>query len=407
MNAKFKMPKFGRNLSSNGVLKELLLTTIGTTISIVLTFGTAHYVEQQQADKSRRLLAMTIINDIDQSLNITKRLIELEEEGRTVSFHLLDNIDRLDSIPSDTLYMFINYVMNGSFDSKLEFKKNNEEIFNSSQDSWRTLNDRKFLNNVQNFYNARAVFERQTKEWMYFRKPITTEEEYNIVMVTDEVSTREKLVPLCRRLLESPRMRKYIESFGQRKNLYRGFLEYVNLNEENKFLMNITEQDMEDFVNQTYMTIRPVKDQDLVGTWEAVMPDDKRQISFEFRKDHTFTTHQSFSWTHPAFRGKLVQRFTLSGKWAIEGDSLVKHFDMKSYQLKLEEVNVVSRSGMADDLEKAKAELTGDVMKPAIVKRAEQNNRIAQGTNLDKSGTRMELTEPDSNPVHYQKKMEK
>lgn len=48
MNAKFKMPKFGRDISGKGWFKELLLTFLGTTISIVLTFGTAQYFEQKQ-----------------------------------------------------------------------------------------------------------------------------------------------------------------------------------------------------------------------------------------------------------------------------------------------------------------------------------------------------------------------
>jgi len=40
MNAKFNMPKFRRELTGKGWLKELLMTFLGTTISIVLTFGT-------------------------------------------------------------------------------------------------------------------------------------------------------------------------------------------------------------------------------------------------------------------------------------------------------------------------------------------------------------------------------
>jgi len=45
MNVKFKMPKFGRKLTGGGMMKELLLTILATTISIVLTFGTAHLIE--------------------------------------------------------------------------------------------------------------------------------------------------------------------------------------------------------------------------------------------------------------------------------------------------------------------------------------------------------------------------
>ena len=45
MNVKFKMPKFGRQLMGKTWQKELGLTIIGTTLSIILTFGTAQYFE--------------------------------------------------------------------------------------------------------------------------------------------------------------------------------------------------------------------------------------------------------------------------------------------------------------------------------------------------------------------------
>ena len=81
MNIKFKMPKLGRKLTGGSMVKELLLTTIATTISIVLTFGTAHVLGQYETNKVQRLMAMTIINDIDQNLNMVKNYIETEENG--------------------------------------------------------------------------------------------------------------------------------------------------------------------------------------------------------------------------------------------------------------------------------------------------------------------------------------
>ena len=38
--------------------------------------------------------------------------------------------------------------------------------------------------------------------------------------------------------------------------------------------------------------------------------------------------------------------------------------------------------------------------------RLKENNRQAQATNLDRTGTRLELTEPDKSPVHYQRRIE-
>ena len=57
MNVKFKMPKFGRKLTGGSMMKELLLTILGTTISIVLTFGTAQYLEDHQAEQAKKLMA--------------------------------------------------------------------------------------------------------------------------------------------------------------------------------------------------------------------------------------------------------------------------------------------------------------------------------------------------------------
>ena len=40
------------------------MTFLGTTISIVLTFGTAAWIEKKEAEESRRLLAMTIVSEV-------------------------------------------------------------------------------------------------------------------------------------------------------------------------------------------------------------------------------------------------------------------------------------------------------------------------------------------------------
>ncbi len=64
MNVKFKMPKFGRKLAGSSMLRELLLTTLATSISIVLTFGTATWIERRQKEKNRRQTTMMVISDI-------------------------------------------------------------------------------------------------------------------------------------------------------------------------------------------------------------------------------------------------------------------------------------------------------------------------------------------------------
>ena len=102
MNVKFKMPKFGRKLTGGGMVKELLLTTLATTISIVLTFGTARFIEKRQAEQAQRQTAMMLIHDIDESVAVLESLAESEEKQKSAIQYVIDHYDQIDSLPKDT-----------------------------------------------------------------------------------------------------------------------------------------------------------------------------------------------------------------------------------------------------------------------------------------------------------------
>lgn len=72
MNVKFKMPKFGRHLTVKGSLKELLMTFLGTTISIVLTFGTSALLDNHQKAAQQRQTAIMSVYDIDEIIRLVK-----------------------------------------------------------------------------------------------------------------------------------------------------------------------------------------------------------------------------------------------------------------------------------------------------------------------------------------------
>lgn len=405
MNAKFKMPKFGRDLTVKGWLKELLMTFLGTTISIVLTFGTATWIERKETDKARRLLAMTIISDIDQSLEVVKNRLKYEDECSGISYYLMWNQHRLEEIGSDSIDAFLYYVTDFGFPRELEMETSNEHIFNSSQDSWRTLSDKRFLSNVQDFYNARSLMERQRKESVFFRKPVSREEEYRLIMESDDMKSSEAILATCRRLLQTPRVQNYIGWRSQRMALYKDLLQYINVNEENKFLMGITEKEQEEFRNQSLMVVSRAKESDLVGIWGAVLTSDNDQTEYTYRPDHTFTTLQTKKWSHYCFRGKITTQITVSGHWEIVGDTLVKTFDMQTLKIDNDESGITcSKEERENQLPGVRQLYMDRLTGTGFIKRINTNNRVAQATNLDRTGTRLELTEADMRPVHYQKK---
>ena len=60
---------------------------------------------------------------------------------------------------------------------------------------------------------------------------------------------------------------------------------------------------------------------------------------------------------------------------------------------------------LAESVRELKDELAGEEMKPGLVKKLDQNNRTARATNMDQSGTRLELTDGEDNTMHCQKEI--
>ena len=151
MNARFKMPKFGRQLTGNNMLKELLLTTLATSISIVLTFGTAMYIEHRQKEKNRRQTTMMVLSDIYvfekdleqfDSIYISKwkdDLIELQSLSR----------DSIMNLPDDELKRYWS-----ALTTPVMLPRDNtaENIFTRDVSTWREVGNFRFIKLVSFIY---------------------------------------------------------------------------------------------------------------------------------------------------------------------------------------------------------------------------------------------------------------
>ena len=144
-----------------------------------------------------------------------------------------------------------------------------------------------------------------------------------------------------------------------------------------------------------------------MGTWDAVLANPESHNDLTFRKDHTFSSLQSSQWGHLAYQGKQEMRITLSGTWAIEEDSLVMVYDMSTLQIDIDDSRIHYSEEVAKTFPQLQQELVTMGKGSRFIKRLNQNPRTAQATNLDRSGTRLELTDEDTPPVHYQRRFEK
>lgn len=393
MNVKIRMPKFGKDSKLKEIFKELLTTIFATTISIILTFGTAYWLDQRQEKKSRKLMAMTIIQDIDMTLEAIRGRLDYEEQGFCIARYLTQNIERLDSIQGDTLQKFFYYVTGAGLNYEQEFSKSNEEIFNSSQESWKTLDDKLFIKSVQEFYERRAQLDRKTKELVIFEHPVTHDELYQIMMVSGQLESRDSYVALCRQLLESDKVQKYIKGAYDRSSVYDKFLlDYSFMNETNKNLMFVSESDLYNFAHQTSNKTRRASEKQIIGTWVSLKTNDFQSIETEYRKNHKFTMRCKMRHFHDAFAGHMFIIYSVEGDWVLQKDSLIENINPNTLKVKLDENGVIYRPKEAELIRNMKDfyEKGGGMW--GYYADLKREKRIARGTNIDPTGSRLDLT---------------
>ena len=207
MNVKFKMPKFGRKLTGSGMVKELLLTTLATTISIVLTFGTAALLEHKQQEKNRRQITLMVISDIYDFARVMERadtalLIPWKESLLEMKAMPRDSIIMLDD--EEVLQNYWNALGQGAM---LPRDHTAQNLFSSDISIWRDVDNYNFVKFVGKCYylieatnnNFDTEIRTKTDNYKLFLKD------------ADQIPDSLQLVTF----LEMPEVKSFIDEYSQ------------------------------------------------------------------------------------------------------------------------------------------------------------------------------------------------
>ena len=140
------MPKFTKVPQNKRYwAKELLLTILATSISIVLTFGTAYQIERREKANSQRQMAMMIIHDIDMSIKQMEKVDSIIRDYSEMQLQILEG-----KFEGDISIAHVLLAMRDP--AQVEFPETTERIFTSNVDTWSTLGKVDFIDNVSHCY---------------------------------------------------------------------------------------------------------------------------------------------------------------------------------------------------------------------------------------------------------------
>ena len=237
---KVMMPKSMRTWAKGSTWKELVLTIVGTTISIVLTFGTAGLLDRCQRIDDRKMSAMMVMSNIEQlSRNVDDMARDISRCDSIGTWMLSLPQDSLDNIPPEEVKDLINEVL--ALVKFLTHDKTAENIFSNSIETWKNMGSFQFIDNVGLCFSNMNAEENNWNEWV-------NEYEATINRVISEMQPGEHTLT---KLLNDNVFRQKVESFHVRK----AWLDYLSssiryLNSKNMVLIGIEESEVMAFTDQ-------------------------------------------------------------------------------------------------------------------------------------------------------------
>ena len=155
MNIKLHTPTTLKNGSGMSSLKQFLLSLVATSISIVLTFGTAAIIDHQKKKASKKEMVMMIISDFDKTIGFMQRADTLLHNCSNAQQDIAVHPEHYDSLKQVFFPALV--LMNE------DFPETTENIFSTSIETFNTIGDVNFVNDVSTFYMTRHKY----KELMF------------------------------------------------------------------------------------------------------------------------------------------------------------------------------------------------------------------------------------------------
>jgi hypothetical protein len=395
MVVKFRMPKVQLNFIKNSMFKELLMTFIATTLSIVLTFGTAHFIDEKHKKDLGRQTAMMVIHDMDNTIELLQSMAKEEEQANEMARYIIDNYEMMDSIDEDTIWTLSDYLTYDTNEDRIyKFDESTEKVFLSSQESWKNIDNAVFIDAVQDFYSSRHDYFDVINKSPYWRKPISSEAYYQYLM--ERSDQRYNAPEMLKQYLANKEVMYYLDNSSFRQGSFSNAAEnlqhYSNLC---KFTIGISDEELEEYVRNRESKGRNIKEKELIGKWVS-WNTESTYSSYEFLEDHTYKHTYINRYPYPLYIGRLDVSCVALGTWKLKGDSIYMT-KKPNIRYKIEQSNIKPKPGKEKEVEDYINELKEMSKEREKEAKKEKDVSATYGATINPSGNKIEFVQVEEN----------
>ncbi|MBO4306702.1 MAG: hypothetical protein J5848_00115 [Bacteroidales bacterium] len=268
-------PEVGIIPKRGGFWKQLGMLVLGTTVSLVLTFGTAQLIEKGQRTKDRRLTALMVMSNIEAfAQQLDSIYVQMDEADSASTWLLTRPEEKLALMPGDQLVAIINTAF---IQDLITYDKSTENIFSNNIDTWKNLGNFQFIDNVGKCFSTMRLCEEM---WNGNLDDIKT--------TTEEVARRNANSPnkieLNLALMHDSAFRRLLQRQHKWRNWLRCSAEELRYyNRQNMAAIGITEQEVLDFLKARQREINA-----------GVEPPDDEALSVPRPDSRSLTTYSKY-----------------------------------------------------------------------------------------------------------------
>ena len=353
------MINFKPNKMTNSWGKGFLTSVLGTTISILLTFGTSALIESKEKADIQRQTAMMVIHDIDVCVEQMEEMAKDEEEMNNAMQYILAHLDQIASLPKDTIELAMDMLIDYDPDRAI-FDDAKENIFKSSQDIWSA-------------------------------KPITFDEFCQIRINSTSKTHEVDFAALLKEKLQDRKVQYCIDFSNMRTRVYRSMAQrWKDLSDRNKFIMNISDEELSEYIKNSQRSGSPVRKRDLMGQWER-KASGYQDHCYEFLENDSFSIKTITHYANPFYNDEIVLTYKYGGKWSLKDDTLFMVNTPKSIEVEMDTSHITYRPEMRDSVHRYIRDLNIAAWKESLRKSLERNRRDTFPVTTNKAHDKIEM----------------
>lgn len=329
--------------------KGFLTSVLGTTISILLTFGTSALVDSKMQADIQRQTAMMVIHDIDVCVKKMEEMAKDEEKCNDAIQYVLAHLDQIESLPEDTLKLAMDMLTEYSSDHSY-FDDAKENIFKSSQEIWGNLDNMAFIDNMERFYRERREIVNAFKTDPVFLPPISYQEYCQMrINATSDTYFVDPAAVLKEKLRE-PRVKYCIDFSTTRTMVFREYAQkWRDISDRNKFIMNISDEELAEYIKDSQRSGSSVSKHELTGQWER-KSDGMVDNHYEFLENDSFCKKRIHHIPYPVWNGEVIVTLEYSGTWRLKDDTLFMTCNPNSAEVQMDTTHISYRPEMRDSV---------------------------------------------------------